>query len=442
MKLFNVENDELYLTKIQWKKLFLATSILVIALYLAAMICSLCGSEYFILNYQNAQMDRIEAFLRDHGIMPLLNWVFTTIEFTIIIAFVLKKYPKWYYIVPFYGIAMIVSAIFPSIPILFYQLYPFAFYFVVSVIDQLIENHKSPYKEKFSFKKYGIQMLRLLIAMLVVFVLQILIFIIKSGSLSFESHVMNLSATFIYALEYDIALSVLLLTITLLLDKEKGASKWTTSQPVGSSSLTSKKQSLKSKQMNLTKTQKNKLRLLYAKFYITQLGAFLLLMVLPFFLGKLLEFLVMYLAFAIARYLLGFKYSLHYKKESLCIIVGAIVFGILSLAVPFFYVDLIIAIALGIGLAVLLHLSYKYKGMFLFAQIARPDKFAELYVIFDRHHVKVMCLHKGLDGETTDIICDFTDGNKKSYIAKKHCYEVKTIERKINDAIDKLKENS
>lgn len=98
MKLFNGENDELYLTKIQWKKLFLATSILVIALYLAAMICSLCGSEYFILNYQNAQMDKIEAFLRDHGIMPLLNWVFTTIEFTIIIAFVLKKYPKWYYI--------------------------------------------------------------------------------------------------------------------------------------------------------------------------------------------------------------------------------------------------------------------------------------------------------------------------------------------------------
>ena len=150
----------------------------------------------------------------------------------------------------------------------------------------------------------------------------------------------------------------------------------------------------------------------------------------------------MYTAFAIARYILGFSYSLHYKKEALCITVGAVVFGILSLAVPFFYVVVIMAILLGVSLAVLLHLSYKYKGFYLFNFVAKPDKFAELYVLLDGdltpHHVKIICNHRGLDKEETEIMLLFAEGNKKSYIAKKLNYSEKTIERKINEAIDKL----
>lgn len=444
MKLFNGENDELYLTKIQWKKLFLATSILVIALYLAAMICSLCGSEYFILNYQNAQMDRIEAFLQRYYLMGLLNCVFSTIEFWIVISFVINKPAKWYYVISFYILFLIPYYIFRHLPSLYYTLFPFIFYFIVPLIDQLIENHKSLYIEKFSFKKYGIQMLRLLIAILTTFVLQFIIYGIKEGNLSLVNHVMNLSATFIYALEYDIALSVVLYTIVLLSDKEKGDSKlWMTSQPHGGSSQTSKTNSRKSTlKKNLTKTQKRKIRLLYLKMYLTQIAALLLLMVLPFLLGKVLEFLVMYLAFAVARYILGFNYSLHYKKEVICITVGVIVFGILSLAVPFFYVILIIAITMGIALAVLLHLSYKYKGLFLFAKISKPDKFALLYVFFDgdirRDHVYKICKYKGLDEEHSCNIRDFMDGNKISFIAWKYHYSQRMAIYKIDESIDKL----
>ena len=193
---------------------------------------------------------------------------------------------------------------------------------------------------------------------------------------------------------------------------------------------------------NLNPKQKNKLRLLYVKFYLTQLGAFILLMILPFLLGKVLEFLVMYLAFAITRYLLGFNYSLHYKKETICITVGVIVFGILSLAVPFFYVVLIMAIVLGITLAILLHLSYKYKGMWLFTQAAKPDKFALLYVFFDGdisyEHVKKICKYKGLDEFHTAIICEYTDGNKISYIAWKHNYSQRMTIYFLNEAIEQL----
>ena len=288
MKLFNGENDELYLTKTQWKKLFLATSILVIALYLTAMICSLCGSEYFILNYQNAQMDKIEAFLRDHGIMPMLNCVFLTFEFFVVLAFVIKKIPKWYYPLAFYGIAVLVAIIYPKVPTQFYTIYPFVFHIVIPIIEQIKDNHKAEITQKFSFKKYLFALLRLVIATAIVYLLQIMIFVIKNGNLSLtENHIMNLSATFIYALEYDIALSVVLYTIALLSDKEKGDSKsWVKFQHLGLSSQTSKTNSRKSTlKKNLTKTQKRKIRLLYLKMYLTQIAAFLLLMVLPFLLG-------------------------------------------------------------------------------------------------------------------------------------------------------------
>ena len=443
MKLFNSKEDSLYLTKTQWAKLFIACSVLVLLLYIGAMIASLCGSDYFILNYQNAQMEQIESWLTSYKIMPLLNWVFTTLEFTIVMAFIVKRIPKWYYILTFYGVAMLVSALIPSMPILFYQVYPFFFYLVIPIIEQIIDNKKSIYNEKFSFKKYAFCILRLVIAMAVTFILQFMIYVIKTGNFSVSNHIQSLSKGFIYAIEYDIALSVILFTM-LLVHREKGDSKlWVMCHNHGGSSQTSKKQSQKSLlKKNLTKTQRNKIRLLYTRFYLTQLGAFLLLMVLPFLLGKVIEFLVMYLSFAVARYLLGFKYSLHYKKETTCITVGVVVFGILSLAVPFFYIVLIIAIAFGIGLAILLHLSYKYKGMWLFTQVAKPDKFALLYVFFDgdlsEYHVKKMCKFKGLTPEETELIGEYVEGHKISYIAYKHNYSQRMMIYKLDEAIDKL----
>jgi len=446
MKLFNSKEDSLYLTRMQWTKVFTAFSIMIIALYIVAMVASLLGSKYFILNYQNSQMDRIQEWLVNYNLYPLVMDLFMTLEFTIVISFVLKKIPKIWYVLAFYTIPMILyyimHLIFGEFPDIIRATYPFLFYLIIPIIQQCIDNRKDVYRPKFSWKKYGFCIVRLLIATAITFVLQIMIYVIKDGTFTLENKVMNLSAHFIYTLEYDIALSVILYTI-LLLYREKGDSKlWATSQDHGGSSQTSTKQSQKSLRKNLTKTQKRKIRLLYLRVYLTQICAFLLLMVLPFLLGKVLEFLVMYLAFAIARYLLGFKYSLHYKKESMCITVGVIVFGILSLAVPFFYVTLVLAITLGVSLAILLHLSYKYKGMFLFAQVAKPDKFALLYTFFDGNleyrHVKQMCIYKGLNQEETKLICEYTEGNKISYIAWKNNYSVRMTIYKLDEAIAKL----
>ena len=285
-------------------------------------------------------------------------------------------------------------------------------------------------------------MLRYLIALVVSLVLQAMITVIKAGYFDGQNHIMNLSAHFIYAIEYDIALSVVLTTVALFLYREKGDSKLWISHTLGGSSQTSKTQSPKSNTKNLTKTQKNKIRLLYIKLYAIQIGTFLLIMVLPFLMGKVFEFLVMYLAFAITRYILGFKYSLHFKKEAYCVSASLIVFGILSLAVPFFYALVIIAISLGVGLAIFLHLSYRYQSLWLFSKVSKVDKFAILYTFFDgdlsERHIKMICHHKGLDSKQTELIWNFMKGEKLSYLAFKFNYSQRMIIYKLDEAIDKL----
>jgi hypothetical protein len=339
-----IKSDTPYLTKPQWRKVFLAASIMTVVLYTIAIVFSLLGSKYFILNYQNAQMDSIESWFREHRIYGIINILFSVFEFAIILRLVLNKFPNPLYLLAFY-IAGILFAIFLDYDIV-HTLYPFIFYFSIPLIDQAI------YTKKINGKEYENSMLRLLIGIALSMILQFGIYIIKSGNIRFNYIQMTLSGTFIYAIEYDIALLVISSTVLLYINREKGDNKiWATDTALGGFSQTSKKNSQKSlMKKNLTKTQRNKLRLLYLRVYLTQTLGFLLLMVLPFLLGKVFEFLVMYTAFAITRYLLGFKYSLHFKKESICITVGVIVFGILSLAVPFFTIVVIIAISLGVVL--------------------------------------------------------------------------------------------
>ena len=440
MKLLkNEEDNNLYLSKSQWTRVLIAVSFITLITYSIAMIFSLSGNDYFILNYQNSQMDKIESFMSERKIMPLVNWLFSTLEYAIIMFFVLNKRPRIWYIVAFYAIAMIFSATIPSLPTYFYTLYTIFFEITIPILDQYISKRQISMKKYFSFN-----IVRYVIAKLIALALQIMIYTIKAGQFSLTNHIMNLSATFIYAIEYDIALSVLLLTTALYIDRGKGGNKiWATYQPHSGSSQISTTQSQKSYlKKQLTKKQKNKIRWLYIKFYFIQLFGFLLLMALPFLLGKVLEFLLMYLSFAIVRYILGFKYSLHYKKETVCITVGVVVFGVLSLVVPFFYANVIMAIALGSGLAILLHLSYKYKGFVLFNRVSKPDKFALLYTFFDgditEHNVKKICCYKGLTLVETQYIWDFVQGNKISYLAWKYNYSQRMFIYKLDAAIQKL----
>ena len=435
MKLFKTESP--FLEKHEWRKLLLATSIMVLVLYVVAMVFSLCGSDIFIVKYQNEQMDRIESFLRQNGIYSIAMWIFATIEFAIISSFVLMKRTRWYYVIPYLVIPIGIAFLRLGLPTAFYTVLTLVLYVVMLAVDSFALNKDN------KWKKFGFGMIRLAISQVVSYGLQLMIYVIKAGYFDNSTHIMTLSAQFIYSIELDIALSVILFTIALYIDKGKGDSQqWTTYQAQSGFSQTSKTRSQRLFLKKLTKTQRNKLIWLYVRLYLIQILGFAIIMILPFLLGKVFEFLVMYLAFAIARYILGFKYSLHFKNEMLCITVGAVVFGILTLAVPFFYVEVIMAVLLGVGLAIFLHFSYKYRGWWLFAKMAKPDKFATLYVIFEgdlsENHILRTCKYKGLDDETSKIVFEYMEGYKLSYLAFRFNYSTKTMDRKLSDAIDIL----
>lgn len=430
MKFF--KDDNLFIPFKKWRQVLTALSIMTLLLYIVAMIFSLCGSNYFILNYQNTNMDKIQVFLQNHKLYSLISCLFLTLEFSIIISFVFKHVVKIYYPIAYYAFLILIAFLFPNINSIFYTST-----IILTLLIPLIEN--LILTKKFDYR----YIIRFLIAVGTVLILQAMILVIKAGYFDGQNHIMNLSAHFIYAIEYDIALSVILYTVLLYIDKEKGDSRlWATYHSHSSSSQTLKTSSQRLSWKNLSKKQKNKLIWFFTKLYFIQIFGFLIVMVLPFLVGKVFEFLVMYLSFAIARYILGFKYSLHFQNESLCLTVGAVVFGILTLAVPFFYVVLIIAILLGVGLAVFLHLSYKYKGFWLFAKMAKPDKYAILYTLFgenlDEKYILRTCKHAGLTSQDCHIVYDYMAGEKISYIAHKYNYSVKSIDRILSEAIDLL----
>ena len=430
MKLFKNE-DGVYLTKEKRIKVCLAASIMTLVVYIIAMILSLSGIDTFVSTYQNERLDKIEEILRNWGIYPMATWLFSTVEYGIMSWFLVDKVPKWYLIIPYYGLMILIAVLLPEYSMIISYFYTGLFYILVIVVD-IVQNKGLTKK---LFLNY---LLRAAIIVAVSFVYQLIIFAIKSKVVPTENSVLPLSAVFIYSLEYDIALFIALYTIALCI-KEKGAIRlWATYQVHGGSSQTSTKQLQKSNRKNLPKKQRNKIRFLYFRTYLIQISCFLTVMVLPFLLNKVFEFLLLYLVFAITRYILGFKYSLHYTKESTCFTVGVIVFGFLTLIVPSFDINIILALIFGSGLGIFLHLSYKFKGMKLFLRVAAKDRYAELYVYFngntDPEYLKKMGKHWELTETEINILIDFMNKEKLSYLAKKYSYS----EIYINKLLDKI----
>ena len=435
MKLFKPEKDEHFLTKKQWRKVLLATSIIIIAVYVVAMFCSFFGSDYFIFNYTNEWTDKVEEFLRAHDLYSFLMWGFNTVETFIISFFVLKQKPKRYLLLAYYALpfsfALIPNA--KEIPSFVWTLYSTLGCLALCLLQNIIN---------VEYRKLPFTLLRFFLALVVDFLFQFAIYQIKSGVFSVTNHIPTLVETLCYTLELDIALSIVLLTIALFLDKEKGEQLCQTYLHHGSSSQTLTKHSQRSKWKTLTKKTKRKIIFLYVRITMCQTGGFLLLMILPFLFGKVFEFLLMYLCFAIVRYILGFKYSLHYTSEMICITVGVVTFGLLTLIVPHFAVDVVLAVLFGTTLGILLHLSYKYKSMNKFMEKIGKDRFAELYVIFNGNfnpaYIKRMCNHYMLTLEETNIVSDYIAGEKISYLAYKYSYGKTRFNEILDEIIAKL----
>lgn len=404
--------------------------ILMVVLYGIAIILTLTGHNYFITQYHNDTLQLIQDKLTEWNLIYFINGLFATIESVIVQFYILKRKPNIF----------VLLGIFISFSLLMtFHVLPNFIYSIILVIIYLLE--PLLYKE-YRSKNYWKPFVRLLIIMVVTFILQYAIQVIKTSIVNNISQLeLPLSLLFIFNVEYYLALSLVVAWLTLM---QEGVLKLWTVLAHGGSSQTSRTKLWKSNPKtttNLTNKQKRKLRLLYARLFITQSLGFLFVMLFPILIGKWLEFMIVYLSFALTRYVLGFKKSLHFKREIICISVAAVLFWFITLITPSFNIILIIAILYGIGLATLLHFTYRYKRLYLFKSVANKDRYAEFYMALNadmsEHKVRITCNHFNISKDDTEMLVLYLCNKEKiSYIAYKFKITEMTVNRHLDDILE------
>lgn len=403
--------------------------ILMVVLYGIAIILTLTGHDYFITQYHNDTLQLIQDKLTEWHLIYFINGLFATIESAIIQFYILKRKPNIF----------VLLGIFISFSLLmtFHLLPNWAYTLIITCLYLLIPLLYKEYRSK----NYLKILIRLVIIMIITFVLQYAIKVIKTNSIYLIQEVCPLSILFILNVEYYLALSLVVAWLMLM---QEGVLKLWTAGAHGGSSQTSRTKLWKSNQKtttNLTNKQKRKLRLLYARLFITQSLGFLFVMLFPILIGKWLEFMIVYLSFALTRYVLGFKKSLHFKREIICISVAAVLFWFITLITPSFNIILIIAILYGIGLATLLHFTYRYKRLYLFKSVANKDRYAEFYMALNadmsEHKVRITCNHFNISKDDTEMLVLYLCNKEKiSYIAYKFKITEMTVNRHLDDILE------
>lgn len=103
--------NPLGISKREWVKVLGANLALLLAIYAIALVATLCGSDFFLLNFHSDDLARIETTLRGWGIYPLVQTAFSTVETTIIASYVAKTKPKWWYAVGYFVVFVTLNLI-------------------------------------------------------------------------------------------------------------------------------------------------------------------------------------------------------------------------------------------------------------------------------------------------------------------------------------------
>ena len=415
---------------------------LLLAVYAVALICTLCGSDLFLLNFHSDDLQRIEETLRGWGCYAVVQMVFSTIEMTIIGCYVAKAKPKWWVSLAYFGTCIGIDLIFMATT--GYALAWVNNLLMISfwVLAAFALNGWQP-KEK-----WFVYLFRLLIGLAVMFIL-------NEGIALFRTKVWELwhlnysNATFFaLSVEYDLALGLALGFLTLLIPwKRKGGSE---SCPTGldasgcsPSSTNSSPKNSKTAKTNLSPKYRKRLRLLKAKVITIQTIALIVIAALPWFSGRAVEFALVYASFCITRIILGFNRSLHFKSELLCVTVGALTFWGLTYLTPNVETSIILSLCYGAGLALGFRLYWELHDLMMYKKAAKTDRFAMLYVVFkgncDPKHVNGVMRAKGVfSNEEIKMVQLYMQREKVEYIAEWMGYAKITVEKKLTDLANDL----
>ena len=422
------------ISKREWTRVLGANLALLLCVYAVALICTLCGSDLFLLNFNSDDLQRVDETLRCWGVYPIPSILFNCIETFIISTYTCKKFPRWYFVLGLFAVAMATNVLFtqftggyPSfVPLLLNVLFVFIMVFL-----------------NFKTDKWWHFIIRFAIAAACSFGLNVLISLFRIKAAVIWNIEPTSSAFYALNIEYDLALCILLcfLSIVVKLHVKGGSEQCQTSHGVGGSSLSSTNSLPKSSKIaktNLPPKYRKRLRWLKAKVIAVQTIALIVIAALPWFTGRPVEFALVYASFCMTRLMLGFGRSLHFKSELACVTIGALCFWALTFLTPSVEVLIILSLCYGAGLALGFRLWWELHDLMMYGKAAKTDRYAMLYVVFkgdcDPRHINGVMRAKGYtDKGEIRMVQMYMQKDKVEYIAECLAFAKITIEKKLTD---------
>ena len=432
-------NSPLGISKREWTRVLGVNLALLLAVYAVALICTLCGSDLFLLNFHSDNLQRIEETLRKWHMFPIVQTLFAMVEMTIMACYVAKAKPKWWYSLSYLGTYIGINVLFTQI---IGAVPPFMTFLLTAifVIGFVFVNWKPK-------EKWFIYLYRFAICYAVTFILNegISLFRLKAGQLWLQ---LPNSIGFALNIEYDLALVLAFGFLTLLIPwKKKGGSEPcpTSRGAFGSSPNMPKpvQKSGKTAKTDIPPQIKKRLRLLKAKFITIQTIGIIVIAALPWFTGRPVEFALVYVSFCLTRLILGFGRSLHFESEMVCLTSGALTFWGLTFLVPSAEVLVITSIVYGAGTALGFRLYWELHDLMMYKKATKTDRFAMLYVVFDGDcnpkHINGMMRSMGFSNkDDIKMVQLYMQREKVEYIADWMGYAKITVEKKLTDLANDL----
>lgn len=425
-------NNPLGISKREWTRVLGVNLALLLLVYGIATILTLCGNDFFMLKVENAYLQNMENILRGWGIYPLVQLGLATIEETIILWFVLLKKPRWWWPVSYYAIRLANNLIFMAVGVTMvpgWSVFLINIVFVGVFIASKGKNCLKP-------------LIRFGISMSLSLGLNGLITLFRT-KITELGHVYTNIQVFYLSIEYDLALLLALglLAIVIPWNKKKGDQPCPTIGVVGGSSQTLTKKSpknLPTKNNGLTDRQLRKIRMLKMRMVVIQTIALIFIALFPLLIGKIAEFVLMYVSFCLTRLILGFSRSLHFKSELSCVTIGALTFWGLTFLSPNVEVSIILSLVYGCALALGFRLYWELHDLIMYNRMAKTDRFAMFYVVFrgnlSERHVRGVMRAKGyVEVEDIKMVQMYVQRDKVDYIAENLGFAKITIEKRLTE---------
>lgn len=443
--------NPLGISKKEWAKVLGLNLVILVAAYVAAMICTMCGSDFFLLDFHSDSLERAYSILKSGpNLYPLVTIAFSTIEEMAIVWYAAKKRIRWWFPVAF-------AAIFVSLDILFNHVFQPMLRYLTAAMDYGFMAFCIIYwqiKLKDGRRGFAHRALRLMIAIAVSFLLNGLIALLRMAYAKiWDIDLSSSAAYFALVVEYDLALVMALGFLTLVIPWEKkgGESEWATSQAVSGSSPTLTKSSPKNSpepKRNpsdfgfLTPAMKKRIRSAKARVVVTQTIALVLVLVAPWLFGKEVEFALVFVSFSLTRMALGFTRSLHFKSELVCVTSAGALFIALSLLVPDVKASIIIALCYGSFVAIAFRLYWELHDLMLYRRASKNDRYAMMYTAFkgdvSPRHIYGVMKSKGHPNEDISLVTEYMAGTKVEAIANDAGFARITVEKRLTRIADSL----